>query len=50
VIRYVLIGFAALMIVLWVPFGTKDVVGYLNKVNELLLIAALVVESRLVRR
>ncbi len=49
-IRYVLIFFAALTIVLWIPFGTKDVVGYLNKVNELLLIAALVVESRLVRR
>lgn len=49
-IRYALIGFAALTIVLWVPFGTKDVVGYLNKANELLLIAALVVESRLVRR
>lgn len=50
VIRYVLIGFAVLTIVLWVPFGTKDVVGYLNKANELLLIVALVVESRLVRR
>lgn len=49
-IRYALIGFAALTIVLWVPFGTKDVVGYLNKANELLLVAALVVESRLVRR
>lgn len=50
VIRYVLIFFTALTIVLWVPFGTKDIVGYLNKVNELLLIVALVVESRLVRR
>jgi hypothetical protein len=50
VIRYALIGFAALTIVLWVPFGTKDVVGYLNKANELLLIVALVVESRLARR
>lgn len=49
-IRYALIGFAALTIVLWVPFGTKDVLGYLNKANELLLIIALVVETRLARR
>lgn len=50
VIRYVLIGFAALTILLWIPFGTKDTVGYLNKVNEIALIVLLVVESRLARR
>lgn len=50
VIRYALIGFAALTIVLWVPLGTKSVLGYLNKINELILIALLVFESRVARR
>ena len=48
-IRYALILFAALTIALWILFGTKDGLGYLNKLNELLLIAALVVEGRLRR-
>jgi hypothetical protein len=49
-VRYVLIGFAALTIVLWIPLGIKDTLGYLNKINELLLIVLLVVDSRLARR
>ena len=48
-IRYALIVFAALTIALWILFGTKDGLGYLNKLNELLLIAALVAEGRLRR-
>jgi hypothetical protein len=48
-IRYALVAFAALTIVLWIPFGTKDILGYVNKLNELLLIAALLTESRLAR-
>lgn len=49
VIRYALITFAALTIALWIPFGTKDVLGYVNKLNELLLIATLIAEARLAR-
>lgn len=49
VIRYALIGYTALTIVLWIPFGTKSTLGYLNKLNELLLIALLVFESRMAR-
>lgn len=49
-IRTALIAYTALTVVLWIFFGTKDVVGYLNKLNELLLIALLVVEARTARR
>ena len=48
-IRTAFIAYTALTIVLWIFFGTKDVVGYLNKLNEIALIALLVVESRLKR-
>jgi hypothetical protein len=47
VVRYALIAFAALTIALWVPFGDKSVLGYLNKLNELGLIALLLVEGRM---
>lgn len=50
VIRYALIAFAALTIVLWVPFGTKSGLGYFNKLNEIILIALLVFEARMARR
>lgn len=50
VIRYALMAFAALTILLWIPFGTKSGLGYFNKLNELLLIALLFFESRLARR
>lgn len=49
-VRYALIGFAALTIALWIPFGTKSVLGYLNKLNEILLIALLLFEARMTRR
>lgn len=48
-IRAAFIAYTALTIVLWIFFGTKDAVGYLNKLNEIALIALLVVESRLKR-
>lgn len=48
-IRTAFIAYTALTIVLWIFFGTKDMVGYLNKLNEIALIALLVVESRLKR-
>lgn len=48
-IRTAFIAYTALTIVLWVFFGTKDFVGYLNKINEIALIALLVVEPRLRR-
>lgn len=50
VIRSALIAFTALTVVLWIPFGTRSALGYLNKVNELLLIALLVFEARAARR
>lgn len=50
VLRYALIAYTALTIVLWIPFGTKSGLGYFNKLNELVLIALLVFESRKVRR
>lgn len=49
-IRYALIAYTALTIVLWIPLGTKSTLGYLNKLNEILLIALLVFEARATRR
>lgn len=49
-IRYALIAYTALTIVLWIPFGTKSALGYFNKLNELLLIALLLFEARMARR
>lgn len=44
-IRWMLITYTALTIVLWVLIGGRILVGYLNKLNEVLLIAGLLVED-----
>lgn len=49
-VRWALIGFAALTIALWIAFGARSTIGYVNKLNELALIAALLLDSRLARR
>jgi hypothetical protein len=45
-VRWALIGYTLLTIVLWVAFGLREPIGYLNKLNEVLLVAALIVEDR----
>ncbi|QIN82164.1 hypothetical protein GBA63_05515 [Rubrobacter tropicus] len=47
-IRWVLVGYTALTIVLWLVItgGASTVTGYIDKVVELLLIALLVTEAR----
>ncbi len=47
-IRWLLVGFAALTIVLWLVItgGNSTAIGYIDKVVEVLLIILLVAESR----
>jgi hypothetical protein len=45
-IRRILIGYTALSVLLWLAFGLREPIGYINKLNELLLIALLVWEDR----
>jgi hypothetical protein len=45
-LRWGLIGYTALTLVLWVAFGERSLIGYVNKTNEVALLALLVVESR----
>jgi hypothetical protein len=45
-IRRVLIGYTALTIFLWMLFGARTPIGYVNKLNELALIVLLVLEGR----
>jgi hypothetical protein len=45
-VRLVLIGYAALTIFLWVLFGLRTPVGYIDKAIEVALIALLLVEAR----
>ena len=49
VVRWLLIGYAALAIVLWLLIGERTTIGYTNKVNELALIALLLLEDRRAR-
>ena len=46
VTRRVLIGYTLLTIILWIAFGLRAPIGYLNKLNEVALIAALLSEAR----
>jgi hypothetical protein len=46
-VRWVLIAYTTLTIMLWVLIGGRMLVGYLNKLNELLLIIGLVMEDTL---
>ena len=45
-IRWVLIGYAALTVVLWVRIGERSVVGYIDKLIEIALIGLLWVEEK----
>ena len=45
-IRWLLIGYTVLTIVLWVAFGSRIPIAYISKAAELLLIACLLLESR----
>ena len=45
-IRWLLIGYTLLTIGLWLAFGSRILIGYLNKLNEVVLIALLLLEQR----
>jgi hypothetical protein len=45
-VRRVLIGFTALTIVLWIAFGSRNTIGYVDKLVEIGLLALLVLEDR----
>jgi hypothetical protein len=44
--RWVLAGYAALTVILWMLVGERSVVGYADKVVEVALISLLVLEDR----
>lgn len=44
--RWVLIGYAALTIFLWILVGARTPIGYIDKLIEVALIALLVIEVR----
>ncbi len=45
-IRWALIGYTALAIVLWLAFGERSTIGYIDKAVEVALIALLLLEAR----
>ena len=45
-IRWVLVGYAALTVILWVLVGPRVTIAYIDKVIELLLILLLLLEAR----
>ena len=45
-IRWLLIGYTGLTLALWIAFGERSTIGYLNKLNEIALIVALLAEQR----
>ena len=45
-VRWALMGFAALTIILWVVMGTRDSLAYVDKAIEVVLIVLLFIESR----
>lgn len=48
--RWVLIGYTALTIFLWILVGARNAIGYADKVIELALVALLLFEARRSRR
>ena len=46
VTRWVLMGYAALTVLVWIFIGQRDMYAYINKIIELLLIGLLWLESR----
>jgi hypothetical protein len=49
-IRWVLVGYAALTIFLWILVGARNSIGYADKIIEIVLVALLVLEARNSRR
>jgi hypothetical protein len=47
--RWALIGYTALTIVLWLAIGARSPIGFVNKANELLLLALLLRAERRAR-
>ena len=45
-VRWVLIGFTALTIFLWILLGARTPIGYIDKAIEVALIALLLLEAR----
>ena len=50
VVRWVLVGYAALTIFLWILIGARTPIGYVDKAIEVALIALLLIEARRSRR
>ena len=50
VVRWVLIGYAALTILLWILIGARTPIGYIDKAIEIALISLLLLEARRSRR
>jgi hypothetical protein len=46
VVRFVLAGYAALTIFLWILFGARTPIGYIDKVIEIVLISLLLLDAR----
>jgi len=46
VVRWALIGYAALTIVLWILVGARNPIGYADKLIEVALILLLLIEAR----
>ena len=49
-VRWVLVGYTALTILLWILVGVRNSIGYADKVMELVLVVLLVVDARGSRR
>jgi hypothetical protein len=45
-VRFVLVAYTGLTIGLWIIFGARSTIGYLNKSTEVLLVVLLVIEAR----
>jgi hypothetical protein len=48
--RWVLVGYTALTIFLWILLGARNAIGYTDKMIEIALVALLVLEARNSRR
>ncbi len=49
-VRWILVGYTALTIFLWILVGARNSIGYADKIFELVLVALLVLEARNSRR
>ena len=46
IVRWVLVGFTALTILLWILLGARTPIGYIDKAIEIVLILLLLLEAR----